>query len=105
MKDHQNSHKRQEDKFAAMNNPLKCEKCSKYFQSKRNLREHVRRVHPVELFQCDLCENYLKTKACLFRHILKLHPAGKNRVKIERDYKILLPSVFKYINPRIKRIE
>ena len=67
---HQNVHKRQDEKFAAMKNPLKCEKCPAFCRNKHFLRHHMKVVHPEVLHQCDLCGMYLKTKVILKTHLL-----------------------------------
>jgi stress-induced morphogen len=74
IKNHQKCHERQDQKFAAMKNPVKCEICPN-FQGKniKALRQHMNFVHSQkEPFQCDLCAKFLKTKQHLTTHI-KLH--------------------------------
>ena len=71
---HQMFHDRQDQKFAAMKNPIKCEECSKFFKDKINLFKHKHRIHPKVLFQCDLCAKFIKTKT-----LLKIH--FKNHIK------------------------
>ncbi|XP_070497890.1 zinc finger protein 43-like [Chironomus tepperi] len=75
-KNHQKSHERQDKKFAAMKNPLKCEKCPKFCKDKNALNMHMRHVHPKELFQCDLCAKFLKEKSTLIHHI-NTHISGR----------------------------
>jgi len=71
---HQMFHDRQDQKFATMKNPVKCDKCSKFFKDKENLSYHKNKVHPKVLFQCDLCAKFIKTKT-----VLKIH--FKNHIK------------------------
>jgi len=68
-KSHQNVHERQDKKFAAMKNPIKCEKCPTFCRDKNALRNHMFMVHPKVLYQCDLCGMYIKTKDHLSKHI------------------------------------
>ena len=68
-KNHQNYHKKQIEKIAAMKNPVKCEKCSTYCKNKQSLASHKFNVHPKVLSQCDLCGSYFKMKLDLKRHI------------------------------------
>jgi len=69
---HQKSHEHQDKKFAAMKNPLKCEKCAMFCKDKVALYDHMRHVHPKVLFQCDMCAKHIKVKCNLIKHI-KLH--------------------------------
>jgi len=68
IKKHQKSHERRDEKFAAMRNPVKCEKCPTFCRNKNALYLHMRFVHPKVTFQCDLCAKYLKTKNVLIKH-------------------------------------
>jgi len=72
-KTHQNSHERQDKKFAAMKNTLKYEICSKLCKNK-----HMNVVHPEVLYQCDLCGRLMKTKGHLSRHI-RAHIKKQNK--------------------------
>lgn len=66
---HQNVHQRKEMKFAAMKNPLKCDKCFIFCSTPMKLRHHVINSHPLNPFQCDLCGRYLKKKIYLKNHM------------------------------------
>ncbi|XP_070497896.1 zinc finger protein 43-like [Chironomus tepperi] len=66
---HLKFHEKQDKKFASMKNPLKCGQCPKFYKNKIALHEHMRIVHPKELFQCDLCAKFIKRKAYLISHI------------------------------------
>ncbi|XP_070497891.1 oocyte zinc finger protein XlCOF26-like [Chironomus tepperi] len=68
-KKHQNVHERQDKKFAAMKNPLKCEKCPSFYKNEMALSMHMRNVHPKELLQCDLCAKFIKNKNGLIIHM------------------------------------
>ena len=68
---HQKSHENRDKKFAAIDNPKKCEKCSACFENVKVLRLHKIRVHQNIKFQCDLCGNYIKSKIKLTKHIQK----------------------------------
>jgi len=67
--EHLNVHKRKEAKFAAMKNPLKCDKCFVYCSTEPRLRHHLLYSHPENPYQCDLCGKYLKTKLFLKNHM------------------------------------
>ena len=69
LKTHEKMHGNQDKKFAAMKNPVKCEKCQAFFKNSSLLKHHVKYVHPKHSFQCDLCGNYIKIKGNLIRHI------------------------------------
>jgi stress-induced morphogen len=69
---HQQSHDRRDKKFAAMKNPLKCEKCPTFHRDKKFLNIHMKAVHPDVLLQCDLCAKFIKVRENLIRH-MKLH--------------------------------
>jgi len=79
---HQKSHERLDKKYAAIKNPLKCEKCPTFHRNKYFLTSHMKHVHPEILFQCDLCAKFLKIKSNLIRH-LKTHIL-KNSKKLEK---------------------
>ncbi|XP_070501314.1 zinc finger protein OZF-like [Chironomus tepperi] len=66
---HLNSHERKEKIFAAMKNPLKCDKCFIFCSTPMKLRLHLINSHPENPFQCDLCGKYLKTKVFLRNHM------------------------------------
>ncbi|XP_070497893.1 zinc finger protein 60-like [Chironomus tepperi] len=66
---HLQFHEKQDKKFAAMKNPLKCEKCPTFCKNKMALYDHMRAVHPKESFQCDLCAKFIKVKSSLRIHI------------------------------------
>jgi KRAB domain-containing zinc finger protein len=72
LKKHQKSHDRQDKKFAAMKNPLKCEKCPTFHRNQNFLKSHMQFVHPDVLFQCDLCAKFIKIRISLISH-MKLH--------------------------------
>jgi KRAB domain-containing zinc finger protein len=69
-KRHQKSHEHQDKKFAAIKDPIKCKKCSKFIRNKDGLRQHMRHVHPDVPYQCDLCGVYVKSKYSLKKHFL-----------------------------------
>jgi KRAB domain-containing zinc finger protein len=71
-KAHQRFHERQDQKFAAMKNPLKCEKCPTFHRDKKFLNLHMKVVHPDVLLQCDLCAKFIKIRSGLVSH-MKLH--------------------------------
>ena len=66
---HQRSQENQDKKFAAIENPLKCEKCHAFLRKSNSLYNHMKQVHPKVKFQCDLCGKYIKSKLGLTRHI------------------------------------
>jgi len=70
-KDHQKFHDRQDEKFAAMKNPLKCNECSTFHRNKSFLKSHMKTVHPKVIFQCDLCARFIKIKSYLVKHLSK----------------------------------
>jgi len=60
---HKTTHERQDKKIAAMKNPLKCEKCPKFFRNKQALSSHMKIVHPeVMHIKRGICQknNFLK---------------------------------------------
>jgi len=69
---HQKFHERQDEKFAAMKNPIKCEKCPTFCKNQAALLKHMRVVHPKVLLQCDLCAKFIKSKSSLIGH-MKIH--------------------------------
>jgi KRAB domain-containing zinc finger protein len=69
LKIHQKFHENQDKKIAAMKNPLKCQKCSKYCKDKKAFLHHMNQVHSKVKFQCDLCGKYFGTKSSLKFHI------------------------------------
>jgi KRAB domain-containing zinc finger protein len=71
-KAHQRFHERQDKKFTAMKNPLKCAKCPTFHRNKHLLKNHMKAVHPDVLLQCDLCAKFIKMRCSLISHI-KLH--------------------------------
>lgn len=87
MKDHLEAHgkvhRRREAKYAAMKNPVECKKCGKFSRSKGKLNEHMKVVHPVELYQCDLCGRYLKTFQGLKRHLASHEMRMKSALVLE----------------------
>jgi KRAB domain-containing zinc finger protein len=76
---HQKSHEYQDQKFAAMINPQKCEKCPAFFKNEKLLKHHMRQVHPDVPFQCDLCGKYMNGKGYTKRHIM-MHLEKKNYI-------------------------
>ncbi|KAL7023383.1 hypothetical protein ACKWTF_012582 [Chironomus riparius] len=72
-KHHQTFHENQEKKFAAMKNPIKCDKCAVLCRNKDALWMHNRRVHSNISYQCDLCGQYGKIKANMERHLMIVH--------------------------------
>ncbi|KAL7050722.1 hypothetical protein ACKWTF_004190 [Chironomus riparius] len=66
---HQKFHVRKEETFAAMKNPLKCDKCFFFYPTPKKLRIHLITSHPKNPFQCDLCGKYINTKKSLRNHI------------------------------------
>jgi len=73
-KEHQNVHDRQDEKFAAMKNPIKCEKCPTFCKNEKALKQHMKYVHPKVLFQCDLCAKFYKTKYNIVYHMMLHFP-------------------------------
>ena len=71
MKLHEKAHENQDKKLAKIKNPLKCEKCSAFFKNKYLSTQHMKQVHPDQLFHCDLCGKYIKSKYYLTKHIEK----------------------------------
>ena len=71
-KNHQNFHDRQDKKYAAMKNPLKCQKCPTFHRNVKMLKQHLNQVHPKNLFQCDLCAKFFKIRNHLLGHV-KIH--------------------------------
>jgi len=69
LKNHQKSHQHKDTKFAAMKNPLKCQKCSTFCKNKYALAKHMTVVHSKVSFQCDLCGSFFKAKCSMARHI------------------------------------
>jgi hypothetical protein len=67
---HQNSHEYQDKKFAAIKDPIKCERCLKFYKNKHALKKHMHVVHPEVPYQCDLCGMYVKAKNSLKYHLL-----------------------------------
>ena len=65
---HQKSHVRQDERIAAMKNPLKCQICGALCRDKQILSQHIKSVHPKELIQCDLCGKTSKTKRNFEKH-------------------------------------
>jgi len=74
---HQEFHERQDEKVAAMKNPIKCEKCPKFLKDKAAFAMHIKIVHPKDIFQCDLCAKFIKYKSSLITH-LKTHKKLEN---------------------------
>ena len=68
-KKHQKVHERQDKKFKAMKNPIKCQKCPTLCKDKKALWQHNRIVHSKLQFQCDLCGRSFKCKSHVVRHI------------------------------------
>ncbi|CAG9810159.1 unnamed protein product [Chironomus riparius] len=58
-------------KYANIDNPIKCDKCFRFFKDKKARRVHITKVHPVIVinYQCDLCGKYVKTKHSITNHI------------------------------------
>jgi KRAB domain-containing zinc finger protein len=65
---HQKSHVHQDERIAAMKNPLKCQICAALCRDKQILSQHIKSVHPKELLQCDLCGKTSKIKRNLKKH-------------------------------------
>jgi KRAB domain-containing zinc finger protein len=73
IENHQNFHRNQDKKFAAMKNPQKCQKCPTYCKDKYALSTHMKNVHSEVRFQCDLCGKYFKRKYNTRIHIEICH--------------------------------
>ena len=55
-----------------------CETCHKNFKEKRELRNHVKRVHEGELdFLCDQCSRPFVDAYALKRHVANVHDVDK----------------------------
>jgi len=67
-KRHQESHERQDKKIAAMKNPIKYDKCSTFCKDSAAFYNHMKYVHPKNLYQCDLCALFIKCKHSLVKH-------------------------------------
>jgi KRAB domain-containing zinc finger protein len=85
IKAHQKCHERQDQKFASMKNPIKCEKCTNFYcKNKKALRMHIFKVHSTkERFQCDLCAKLMKTKRGLIYHFTVHLRKSRTRVREE----------------------
>ena len=66
---HVNYHEKEDKRFGAMINPLKCTECTTLCKNKRALRQHKKIVHSKIFFQCDLCAKNFKVKGKVLRHM------------------------------------
>ena len=60
-----------------------CEYCDKEFSSRKNLRQHIRRIHFKIIEKCPVCDKYFD-KEYLKKHIRTVHKDGN--VKVESKY-------------------
>lgn len=60
---------------------ITCHQCGKTFLDKKQHYQHMRNVHPEQLFSCDTCGNTFKTPMSLRHHIATLH-SDKERSRV-----------------------
>ncbi|KAL7012618.1 hypothetical protein ACKWTF_014960 [Chironomus riparius] len=70
---HQDYHARWDAKISKAPNPVKCKICFLMLRNKTNLKNHMKSVHPKDLFQCDLCAMFSKTRHNLAKHMRNMH--------------------------------
>lgn len=66
---HRKYHERLEAKYAAMEDPVKCEECGKFYKDEKALIVHQRKSHPARLLQCNFCGKIIKRTADLRKHV------------------------------------
>lgn len=69
IKTHMIVHQKMDEKFAAIDNKVKCDICPAFCRNKYALNVHKKFVHPKAAFQCDLCGKYIKNEKYLVKHI------------------------------------
>ncbi len=64
-----------------LNNPFKCDKCTKTYKRKTSLLHHMKtqcRVDPV--FPCSECSYKAKSKDSLRRHLIRVHNLDRSEL-------------------------
>lgn len=73
IKNHENVHKKRDERRRLMPNGFDCRKCDAIFKTKENRNEHERRVHATHKLKCEMCGNLFKGIGSLKAHSKKFH--------------------------------
>ena len=68
-----------------------CNQCGSNYQTKYNLRKHIRRIHKSKLMSCNVCDFSTKFKQSITRHIIKGHE--KKFLRRKRLFATNVPSL------------
>ena len=86
----------------------KCDDCSKYLKSKRDLQSHKNKVHSGIVFNCENCSAKFTAKSSLIVHFNKYHKEKELHRKVEilekqKENEILIEEpIFESVNAKKK---
>lgn len=66
------------------NNPLQCPHCNKIYGQRKNLNQHIARVHESQRYKCEICDALLSSGYRLKSHLFKVHKK-KNQIKFAKS--------------------
>lgn len=64
---------------------LKCDHCNKIFGQRKNLNQHMARVHNGQRYKCDICEVLLSSGFRLKTHMQSAHKK-KSKIKFVKSH-------------------
>lgn len=64
---------------------LKCDHCSKTFGQRKNLNQHIARVHLAQRYKCNVCDALLSSGFRLKNHLSSVHKK-KKKVKFVKSH-------------------
>lgn len=59
---------------------LKCDHCDKSFGQRKNLNQHISRIHNAQRYKCNVCDALLSSGFRLKQHLSSIH---KKKTKIK----------------------
>lgn len=64
---------------------LKCDHCSKTFGQRKNLNQHITRIHKAQRYECNVCHALLSSGFRLKNHLISVHKK-KNKIKFVKSH-------------------